>query len=42
VVLTHADGSTDQFEANHTYNMQQIGWYRAGSALNLIKLEAGV
>ncbi|MBI1319334.1 MAG: aconitate hydratase [Candidatus Hydrogenedens sp.] len=39
IVLHHADGSTDQFEANHTYNNQQIGWYRAGSALNLIKLQ---
>jgi len=24
---------------NHTYNDQQIGWFRAGSALNLIKLQ---
>jgi len=40
IVLHHADGNTDQFEANHSYNNQQIGWYRAGSALNLIKQEA--
>lgn len=34
VILTHADGTTDTFEAIHTYNEQQIGWYKAGSALN--------
>ncbi len=34
VILTHADGTTDTFEAVHTYNEQQIGWYKAGSALN--------
>jgi len=35
----HADGSKDEIKLNHTYNAQQIDWYRAGSALNLIKLE---
>lgn len=34
VVLHHADGSSDTIAANHTYNDQQIGWLRAGSALN--------
>lgn len=34
VVLTHSDGTTDQFEAVHTYNQQQISWFKAGSALN--------
>ncbi len=34
VVLHHLDGSTDEFEAAHTYNEQQIGWFKAGSALN--------
>jgi aconitate hydratase len=34
VILIHADGTTDIFEAVHTYNEQQIGWYKAGSALN--------
>lgn len=39
--LKHADGSTDEFKANHTYNEMQIEWFKAGSALNLIKkLEA--
>lgn len=34
IILKHADGTTDAFEAVHTYNEQQIGWYKAGSALN--------
>jgi len=37
LVLRHADGSTHRFEVHHTYNEAQIGWFRAGSALNLIK-----
>ncbi|MCK9450907.1 MAG: aconitate hydratase [Bacteroidales bacterium] len=37
VKLNHADGSTDSFEVNHTYNVNQIEWFKAGSALNLIK-----
>jgi aconitate hydratase len=32
----HADGSIDVIIANHTYNEGQIGWFKAGSALNLI------
>jgi aconitate hydratase A / 2-methylisocitrate dehydratase len=40
--LTHRDGSSDTIKCNHTYNSQQIDWYRAGSALNLIKSNAGV
>ena len=32
----HADGSKDVILANHTYNLQQIDWFKAGSALNLI------
>lgn len=38
--LVHADGSKDEIKLNHTYNAQQIDWYRAGSALNLIKQQA--
>lgn len=34
LVLTHADGTTDSFEVAHSYNNQQIGWFKAGSALN--------
>jgi aconitate hydratase len=37
VVLHHADGSQDDIQANHTYNEQQIEWFKAGSALNLIR-----
>ncbi|AZI70209.1 aconitate hydratase [Cloacibacterium normanense] len=40
ILITHADGTTDTILANHTYNEQQIGWFRAGSALNLIAEEA--
>lgn len=36
----HADGSTDTIMLNHTYNEQQIEWFKAGSALNMIKAEA--
>jgi aconitate hydratase len=34
--FVHADGTKDVILANHTYNEGQIGWYKAGSALNLI------
>ncbi len=34
--FVHADGSKDIILANHTYNEGQIGWFVAGSALNLI------
>ncbi|MEJ5245389.1 MAG: aconitate hydratase [Bacteroidota bacterium] len=37
VVLHHKDGSIDSFEVSHSYNAQQIEWFKAGSALNLIK-----
>jgi aconitate hydratase len=37
IVLTHKDGSTYSFEANHTYNQQQIEWFKAGGALNIIR-----
>ena len=36
VALHHADGTSETFEANHTYNALQIEWFKAGSALNLI------
>ncbi|MGB9701408.1 MAG: aconitate hydratase [Candidatus Kapaibacteriota bacterium] len=39
IVLHHKDGTTDEFKANHTYNDLQIQWFKAGSALNLIKLK---
>ncbi|MDP2160886.1 MAG: aconitate hydratase [Flavobacterium sp.] len=34
--FVHADGSKDVIIANHSYNDSQIGWFVAGSALNLI------
>jgi aconitate hydratase len=36
IEVVHADDTTDTVVTNHTYNQQQIDWYRAGSALNLI------
>jgi aconitate hydratase len=36
--LVHADGTKEVIETKHTYNENQIAWFRAGSALNLIKL----
>ncbi|WP_017258707.1 aconitate hydratase [Pedobacter arcticus] len=37
IVLNHADGSVDKFNVNHTYNAQQIEWFKAGAALNIIR-----
>ena len=37
VHLTHADRSKESFMVNHTYNEQQIEWYKAGAALNIIR-----
>jgi aconitate hydratase len=37
LLIKHADGTEDKILANHTYNENQIDWFRAGSALNLIK-----
>jgi len=37
MVLRHKDGKTDKIKLNHTYNQQQIEWFKAGSALNLIR-----
>jgi len=37
IEVVHSDGSKDTIKANHSYNDQQIKWYREGSALNLIK-----
>ena len=39
MVLHHKDGSTDAIKLNHTYNTQQIGWFKAGGALNVIRKE---
>ena len=37
VELNHADGTVDVIEVNHTYNEQQIEWFKAGGALNVIR-----
>jgi len=42
VVLHHADGTQDSFEVAHTYNETQIEWFKAGSALNLIRKQGGL
>ncbi len=39
VTLEHADGSMDVIPAQHTYNVQQIAWFKAGSALNSLSHE---
>jgi len=36
---SHQDGSEDLITVNHTYNKSQIKWFKAGSALNLLKLQ---
>jgi len=35
--FTHKDGTKDTVTANHTYNQQQIEWFKAGGALNIIR-----
>ncbi len=37
MVLNHKDGSKDTITLNHTYNKQQIEWFKAGGALNVIR-----
>ena len=37
IEIVHSNGQVDIIKTNHTYNKQQIEWYREGSALNLIK-----
>jgi aconitate hydratase len=37
VRLHHIDDTMEEFQANHSYNESQIGWFKAGSALNLIR-----
>ena len=39
LVLNHADGSNETILVNHTYNEQQIEWFKAGGALNIIRRE---
>jgi aconitate hydratase len=37
LVLNHKDGSKDEISVNHTYNAQQIEWFKAGGALNMMR-----
>ncbi len=39
LILKHDDGSQDTIKANHSYNETQINWYKAGSALNVIRAQ---
>jgi aconitate hydratase len=41
LVFTHKDGSSDTILVNHTYNEQQIEWFKAGGALNIIRKQVG-
>lgn len=41
VVLHHTDGTSDDILANHTYNEGQIEWFKAGAALNIIRMKVG-
>ncbi len=41
MILHHKDGKQDKIKLNHTYNLQQIEWFKAGSALNLIRKQFG-
>lgn len=40
MVLHHADGTQETITVNHSYNAQQIDWFKAGGALNIIRREA--
>ncbi len=40
LVLKHSDGSSESIICNHTYNEQQIEWFKAGGALNIIRRNA--
>ena len=40
VLLRHADGTSDSIEVHHTYNVNQIEWFKAGSALNAVTRQA--
>jgi len=42
MVLHHADGTQETIVVNHSYNAQQIDWFKAGGALNIIRKEAAL
>jgi aconitate hydratase len=39
IELEHSDLTREKFLVNHTYNEQQIEWFKEGSALNCVKKE---
>ena len=39
IVLNHKDNTKDEIKVNHTYNENQIEWFKAGGALNIIRRE---
>ncbi len=41
IVLHHADGISESIMANHSYNEQQVEWFKAGGALNIIRANVG-
>ncbi|MCA9750700.1 MAG: aconitate hydratase [Gemmatimonadetes bacterium] len=41
VILSHADGSEDRITVKHSLNAEQIEWFEAGSALNLLRASGG-
>ena len=41
LVLNHKDGSSENITVNHTYNQQQIEWFKEGAALNIIRKQVG-
>jgi aconitate hydratase len=41
LVLNHSDGTSDSIVVNHSYNAQQIEWFKAGGALNIIRQQIG-
>ncbi|MCU0421821.1 MAG: aconitate hydratase [Bacteroidia bacterium] len=41
LVLNHSNGTTDNISVNHSYNEQQIEWFKAGGALNIIRASIG-
>jgi aconitate hydratase len=40
IVFHHSDGTKDEITVNHSYNAQQIEWFKAGAALNIIRQAA--
>jgi len=36
-IITHSDGNKDEIMLNHSYNTSQIEWFKAGSALNVLR-----